>query len=477
MIRISKLLIVAAAVLMQYTAAYAQAGLPEAFSYQAVARDLSGAPMVNKPLTLRFSILDGSFSGTAVYQEVQNVTTNEFGLFTADIGTSTTYTGFFNTINWAIAPKFLQVEIDTNGAGSYALMGSARLQSVPYALYAGNARLQLPYTDSVAINSTAFDIKNYYGTAISGTSWGQYSAGIYGHNDNQKGYGVWGDATDGIGVYGTASGSGAKAIHARATAAASYALLADASQATSGIAGYFVANSTVQRPNVLVYESDDDFARVSLTNSSGNFWTLAGYNNATNNLERLNFYNSTTGDVMSLTGDGNVGIGTTAPVAKLDVNGSVHFTGNATVTGNLTANGNATVGGNINISGKALRPNTGTYDLLPWCMGQMFFNSSGTFFSSDSYSTIPGYTITRLGKGQYCLTIPGMASGDQYICVANPHLPQSGLTYQNPTLASIAPPCSYGGLCSECTNSFNVTLYNSGGYVDDAFQFVIYKVN
>lgn len=40
---------------------------------------------------------------------------------------------------------------------------------------------------------------------------------------------------------------------------------------------------------------------------------------------------------------GNIGIGTAAPTAKLDVNGSLNVTGNASLTGNLTLTGNASV--------------------------------------------------------------------------------------------------------------------------------------
>lgn len=61
----------------------------------------------------------------------------------------------------------------------------------------------------------------------------------------------------------------------------------------------------------------------------------------------------------------NVGIATTTPAAKLDVNGSTRLGGNASVTGNLnvagaasvngalTANTNASIGGNLAVSGNA----------------------------------------------------------------------------------------------------------------------------
>jgi len=88
-------------------------------------------------------------------------------------------------------------------------------------------------------------------------------------------------------------------------------------------------NSSVSYSQVLIDEDESDFARLSFRNAgSANVWSIAGYNTSTSNLGRLNFYNSAIGDVMSLTGDGNVCIGTATPATgyKLSVNGKGMFT-------------------------------------------------------------------------------------------------------------------------------------------------------
>jgi hypothetical protein len=73
-------------------------------------------------------------------------------------------------------------------------------------------------------------------------------------------------------------------------------------------------NSVGTDPQLLLYENDADYARLSFKNSSApSYWTIAGFNSPTNAAERLNFYNSTSGNIMSITGNGNVGIGTTTP--------------------------------------------------------------------------------------------------------------------------------------------------------------------
>ena len=42
---------------------------PQAINYQAIARNSAGNPVVNQAISVRFSILQGSTSGTVVYME------------------------------------------------------------------------------------------------------------------------------------------------------------------------------------------------------------------------------------------------------------------------------------------------------------------------------------------------------------------------------------------------------------------------
>ncbi len=118
---------------------YGQA--PGILNYQGVARNSVGNVLVNKAITLRLTIHDGSATGTIAYQETRSVTTNPFGLFNVQIGSpgANNTIGTVLAVNWPIGSKFLQVEIDLNGGSSFINLGTVQLASVPYALNAATA--------------------------------------------------------------------------------------------------------------------------------------------------------------------------------------------------------------------------------------------------------------------------------------------------------------------------------------------------
>lgn len=118
--------------------AIAFAQVPQGINYQAVTRTNSGTVLPNQNVGLRFTLHDATANGPVVYKETSNAATNQFGLFSVVVGSGTPVQGTFAGINWAVGAKYLQVEIDVAGGTNYVSMGTAQLQSVPYALYAAN---------------------------------------------------------------------------------------------------------------------------------------------------------------------------------------------------------------------------------------------------------------------------------------------------------------------------------------------------
>lgn len=115
---------------------------PQAINYQAVARDNSGNPLTNRNIGVRVGILSGSSTGTSVYSETHNVTTNQFGLFNIEIGRGVVQSGVFAQINWGSNTHFAKIDIDQNGGTNYQFVGTSQMLSVPYALYAENISMQ-----------------------------------------------------------------------------------------------------------------------------------------------------------------------------------------------------------------------------------------------------------------------------------------------------------------------------------------------
>ncbi len=126
---------------------------PQGINYQGVARSTEGQPLTSKEISIRISILEGSANGSIEYDEIHEVRTNSFGLFTLVIGQGESTSAQFNFINWTSGKKWLQVEMDENGGRNFKLMGSQQLMSVPYALYAERAGNGYQAGSGIAINN------------------------------------------------------------------------------------------------------------------------------------------------------------------------------------------------------------------------------------------------------------------------------------------------------------------------------------
>ncbi|MBN2174695.1 MAG: hypothetical protein JW731_11215 [Bacteroidales bacterium] len=222
---------------------------PQAFKYQAIARDNAGNLIANQNVSFRISILQGSAGGTCVYTETHALKTNDFGLANLNVGGGVPVSGNFSTIGWGSNTYFLKIEMDPLGGSAYQLMGTSQLLSVPYALYARNS------SDGVG-NGTSGQTLMHNGTAWIGNSnlynngtnigigtlspasklhvftpsfsakLGTTSQGVYGEHSvsgsygwlgasneggygfSPNGYGMRGQTTNGYAFYGEHSASG-----------------------------------------------------------------------------------------------------------------------------------------------------------------------------------------------------------------------------------------------------------------------------
>lgn len=112
--------------------------VPQGIFYQAVARDSYGKELVNKNISVRFSVKTDNPLGAVVYQELHDhVTTSKFGVFTLIIGHGTSLGSVYNDfsqIQWSQSSHFLKVEVKFEN--DFMDMGTMQFLTVPYALYA-----------------------------------------------------------------------------------------------------------------------------------------------------------------------------------------------------------------------------------------------------------------------------------------------------------------------------------------------------
>ena len=121
-----------------FATAHAQA--PNGFPYQAAMRNASGQPLASQSVSLRFTLREGSASGTILYRETQLKTTSAQGMLVATVGSGSVAQGAFPTATqWASGAKYLQVEADATGGSNFAEISNTQLMAVPYATFANTS--------------------------------------------------------------------------------------------------------------------------------------------------------------------------------------------------------------------------------------------------------------------------------------------------------------------------------------------------
>jgi hypothetical protein len=163
----------------------AQNNVPNKINYQAVAHSVNGETYSNESIDVKISLLSSSASGQLIWEEIHNLTTNDYGLFSLTIGTgSSTNNGSANSasdINWKASTHFLNVQVDV-GQG-YEDLGTQQLVTVPYAFHSRTADNVIndqindadadstnELNNTVVLNGTDLEITDAGGTIITDLS-------------------------------------------------------------------------------------------------------------------------------------------------------------------------------------------------------------------------------------------------------------------------------------------------------------------
>jgi hypothetical protein len=110
----------------------------QAFRYQAVARDSTGAVIANQVIGVQISIILDDTDNPPIYVEMHQVQSNDYGVINLNVGDGVPTIGDFSTINWQ-QTAFVKVEMDVEGGTDYSVMSLSEILSVPRALYAERA--------------------------------------------------------------------------------------------------------------------------------------------------------------------------------------------------------------------------------------------------------------------------------------------------------------------------------------------------
>ena len=146
---------------------FSNAQAPQKFNYQGIARDAKGNPVGKQTLGIKLSVLPAQDATTPEYEEVQTITTNEFGLYTLQIGNGTAVTGSLSQVKWETGNKYIRVAIDPTGGTQYADAGTSQLLSVPYALYANQSGVSKESVNSTRATNNFIEKTNGSGVANS----------------------------------------------------------------------------------------------------------------------------------------------------------------------------------------------------------------------------------------------------------------------------------------------------------------------
>jgi hypothetical protein len=459
-----KIYTVLAAVVLTVNA-FAQA--PEKMSYQAVMRDASNKLVTSQAVGMQISILQGSVSGTAVYVETQTPTTNSNGLVSLEIGSGSVVSGAFSTIDWSSDLYFIKTETDPTGGTSYTISGTSQLMSVPYALHANTADsiaggVSITETDplfgaSLASGITALDTANWNNHTIdtdtqldsTGVASLGYEAGPHTVNTDTQ--------LDSAGVASLGYEAGPHAVDTQLDSvgiaflgyvAGSHTVNTDTQLDSAGVAslGYEAGPHTM--PKIAISDTNavarwdgsnlvdgtltDDGTNVGIGTTSpdhrleiksngmgfsqtspnglrkiGTYASNGSVYIQTHTNDNLNFATNNANAQMTLSTSGNLGVGTNAPSATLDVEGTFQLLDGTQGAGKVLTSDTT---GNASWQDAAVAPGTTAGEMLYWdgsvwvavapgVTGQVLtFGSTGPVWQTQINSSLTVQQRLNLGE-------------------------------------------------------------------------------
>lgn len=289
---------------------------PQAIPYQAVARDTNGSPLTNQAISIRITLIDSNVNSID-YQETHSVTTNSLGLFTLNMGQGVPTIGALSAVLWPISGnEYVQVEMDANGGTNYTMMGVSKLNSVPFALHANTS-------GDNKWNGNGTSIYNNNSGAVGiGTSSPSAKLDVNGMAFFRNNTGGFLAPSVGAGIKITTENNQGNIFGYDYSSYTPIDLILQGEGAKVGIGNHYPESALhVTSPNAPTAvtiggnSQNGSFTALRLETSANS----GGYSN----IQSIKNSGSDWGDIVLNREGGYVGIGTSTPVAKLDVAGNV----------------------------------------------------------------------------------------------------------------------------------------------------------
>jgi len=112
------------------------AQVPHAFTYQAIANEPSGNPIIDRDISVLIEV-KGEGQESGLFAEQHRVQTSAMGTFSINIGRGEQLSNGNLPSAFRLGEKrYLHVSIDADGGTNYTFAGASEILSVPYAFYA-----------------------------------------------------------------------------------------------------------------------------------------------------------------------------------------------------------------------------------------------------------------------------------------------------------------------------------------------------
>lgn len=280
--------------------------------------------------------------------------------------------GYFRSITGGTALKTDNGAVQFSsleGTGNRMVVANANGVLSTQAIPSGGA-LTLPYSGNVSTGDAFTLLNSGSGAAIAAYNTGTGTAGFFSNSSATGKALIVASGYTGLGIQIPAA-----PVHAYST-------------------------STFSIPNVLIEQQGSDYSRLKFKNSvNTNSWVQAALVTATPANDRLNFYHSTGGDVLQLTGDG-----------KTIINGPLAPSGNAGTAGKVLQSTGPTTAPVWGSGTNSMYTSTFS-TAIPQI--EVYYNNGG-IYTTPEYKFTPTQNIVSTGNSKLVLSLYLPTSGDVF---------------------------------------------------------------